>query len=110
MKESNAPEIIEQNSPKIRYLKKQLLGKGGFAKCYQYNEENTDKSWAIKVIPKNTITKPKHKQKIESEIQILKFLNHPNTVKYQNYIQDDENHYIIMELCPYHSLKELIKR
>ena len=110
MKESNVPDIIEQNSPKIRYVKNKLLGKGGFAKCYQFDEERTGKPWAIKVIPKSTITKPKHQQKLESEIHILKFLNHPNTVKFQNYIQDQENHYIIMELCPFHTLKELIKR
>ena len=38
-------------------MKGKLLGKGGFAKCYEFTNLETKKVQAAKIIPKNTLTK-----------------------------------------------------
>ncbi len=40
-----------------RYTKGKLLGKGGFAKCYELTNIETKRLYAAKIIPKNTLTK-----------------------------------------------------
>ena len=56
--------IIEEKISKVngdyavkRYLKGKLLGKGGFAKCYEVTNLETKKILAAKIIPKNSLTK-----------------------------------------------------
>jgi hypothetical protein len=49
-----------------RYLKGQLLGKGGFAKCYKITDVETKKDWACKVVQKSSLTKQRHKVKVGS--------------------------------------------
>ena len=34
-----------------------MLGKGGFAKCYEFINLETKKVLAAKIVPKNTLTK-----------------------------------------------------
>ena len=40
-----------------RYVKGKLLGKGGFAKCYELTNVDSKRLYAAKIIPKNTLTK-----------------------------------------------------
>ena len=47
---------------------------------------------------------------MKSEIEIHKKMLHKNIVKFIRHFEDEKFHYIIMELCPNQSLKELIKR
>lgn len=56
--------IIEEKISKVngdihvkRYSKGKLLGKGGFAKCYEITNLESKKILAAKIIPKNTLTK-----------------------------------------------------
>jgi serine/threonine protein kinase len=39
------------------YTKGKLLGKGGFAKCYEFINKETNKIMASKIIPKATLVK-----------------------------------------------------
>jgi len=48
-----------------RYLKGKLLGKGGFAKAYWATCLQTQKQYAMKVVLKSTLTKPKAKAKLQ---------------------------------------------
>lgn len=75
---SSAPSFGSADSPYIehtrrdsrgvtttrRYLKGQLLGKGGFAKCYKITDVETKKDWACKVVQKSSLTKQRHKVKV----------------------------------------------
>ena len=38
-----------------RYSRGRLLGKGGFAKCYEFTNLETKKLYAAKIIPKSTM-------------------------------------------------------
>ena len=58
--EEVAIQIIEEKISKVngdiaikRYQKGKLLGKGGFAKCYEVTNLETKKRLAAKIIPKS---------------------------------------------------------
>lgn len=47
-----------------------MLGKGGFARCYELINDETKEIEAVKIIQKSSLTKPRSKQKLMSEIKI----------------------------------------
>lgn len=47
-----------------KYNKGRFLGKGGFAKCYEFTNMDTKRTCAAKVITKATLTKTRAKQKV----------------------------------------------
>lgn len=47
-----------------RYVRGPLLGKGGFAKCYQFTDADTGRIWAGKVVAKSSLVKQRHKAKV----------------------------------------------
>jgi polo-like kinase 1 len=85
-----------------------LLGKGGFANCFEVFDESGERL-AVKIVPKKILNKTTAKQKLKTEIKIHKILNHKNIVKFIDVFEDNENVYIILELCDNKSLNELIK-
>ena len=87
-----------------------LLGKGGFAKCYKVTDLDTKLEWACKIIQKSSLTKQRHKQKLQSEIKIHRSIDHKYVVRFEDVFEDKENVYIVMELCPNQTMLELVKR
>ncbi len=57
------------------YERGKFLGKGGFAKCYEFTNMDTRRVSAAKIIDKNTLTKSRAKQKLMSEIKIHRSLH-----------------------------------
>lgn len=54
---SNIPEIVEEKIQKHngevvirKYIKGKFLGKGGFAKCYEFVNQETKQLFAAKVV------------------------------------------------------------
>jgi hypothetical protein len=47
-----------------RYLRGRLLGKGGFAKVYLCTALDTNKAYAVKVVPKANLVKARARQKV----------------------------------------------
>ena len=93
-----------------KYKKIRLLGKGGFARCYEIFDENNFQHLAGKIIPKANLIKSRAKQKLISEIKIHKSVHHDNIVNFEHYFEDYENVYILMELCTNQTMHELLKR
>ena len=109
--------IIEEKITKVsgevqirKYIKGRLLGKGGFAKCYEFINQETEHSSAAKIIPKKSLVKSRAKQKLISEIKIHKSLHHPNIVAFEHYFEDSESVYLLIEICHNQTLNELLKR
>jgi polo-like kinase 1 len=109
--------IVEEKIIKVtgdiqirKYIKGRLLGKGGFAKCYEFTCTDTKKISASKVVTKSSLVKSRAKQKLISEIKIHKSLHHPQIVGFEHYFEDTENVYILLEMCHNQSLNELLKR
>jgi len=114
---SDAVTIVEEKISKVggdpqirKYSKGKMLGKGGFAKCYEFTNLETKKLLAAKIIAKSTLTKTRARQKLISEIKIHKSLRHANVVGFEHVFEDQENVYILLELCTNQSLHDLIKR
>lgn len=68
--------IIEEKRRKVngdgytlhRYLRGRLLGKGGFAKVYLCTALDTNKAYAIKIVPKANLVKARARQKVRHRI------------------------------------------
>ena len=56
------------------YRKGKFLGKGGFARVYEFVNTETDKIYACKIVPKDSLKKTRAKQKLMSEIKIHRSL------------------------------------
>ena len=93
-----------------KYYKGRLLGKGGFAKCYEFSCAENKKVFAAKIVAKSGLVKSRAKQKLISEIKIHKSLHHPQIVAFEHYFEDTENVYILLEICQNQTLNELLKR
>jgi polo-like kinase 1 len=114
---SDIQTIVEEKIIKVtgdvqirKYIKGRLLGKGGFAKCYEFTCTDTKKISASKLVTKASLVKSRAKQKLISEIKIHKSLHHPSIVGFEHYFEDTENVYILLEMCHNQSLNELLKR
>lgn len=115
--QDNAQIIIEEKVVKFngdvcikKSLRGKFLGKGGFAKCYEFTNLETKRVSAAKVIAKTSLTKSRAKQKLMSEIKIHRSLHHNNIVGFEHFFEDAENVYILLELCHNQSLNELLRR
>ena len=110
-------EIIKEKIIKItgeteivKYLKGTFLGRGGFAKCYIFQNLSTNKITAAKIIAKSSLGKSREKKKLINEIKIHKALHHNNIVHFEHYFEDNDNVFLLLELCSNKSLNELLKR
>lgn len=59
-------EINKSDGNKVirRYKRGRLLGKGGFAKCFEITNVKNGKTMAAKIIDKSTLKKKRAKQKV----------------------------------------------
>ncbi|OMJ88795.1 hypothetical protein SteCoe_9179 [Stentor coeruleus] len=111
------PAIIEEKIVRVngeisirQYSKGRFLGKGGFARCYEFTSLESRKLTASKVVPKASLTKSRAKQKLMTEIKIHRSLHHPNIVGFEHFFEDSENVYILLELCTNQTMNELLRR
>jgi len=87
-RDSDEPMEIEEKRRKLtgegytvhRYIRGRLLGRGGFAKVYHCTALDTNKHYAIKIVPKSNLVKPRAKQKLQAEIKIHRTLKIKLTV------------------------------
>lgn len=115
--ESQDSQIIEEKIIKPtgeifvkKYSKGRFLGKGGFARVYEFLSLESKQISAGKIICKSSLTKARARQKLMSEIKIHRSLFHTNIVKFEHFFEDSENVYILLELCTNQTLNELIRR
>ncbi|KAJ1430239.1 hypothetical protein B484DRAFT_52587 [Ochromonadaceae sp. CCMP2298] len=110
----NIPEFIEDlrdaaNGRIVSYKRGKLLGKGGFAKVFAGSIAGRTQ-YAIKIVAKASLLKVRAQQKLQTEIKIHRDLRHAHVVKFNQFFDDVNFYYIIMELCDYNSMSELLKR
>jgi serine/threonine protein kinase len=105
------PDIITDNKRSFKRL--ELLGQvllvnqGGFAQCYKVMDQ--EKEFAIKVVHKPSLKSSKQRQKLLSEIKIHQQMSHSNIVTFYSCFEDEENVYMVLELCDNKTLVDLIK-
>jgi polo-like kinase 1 len=107
--------VIEERDSKTgrvatRYRVGKLLGRGGFAKCYEFIDvDGTGETLAGKVIDRASLQKSKTLQKLHSEIAIHRRMKHRNIVNFIRTFQDEWFVYIILEKCSNQTLMEVSK-
>ncbi|ORZ40023.1 hypothetical protein BCR44DRAFT_71013, partial [Catenaria anguillulae PL171] len=92
----------------LRLYRRQLIGTGGFARCYEALD-NCRRRFALKVVNKVMIKNGKHAQKLRHEIRIQGRAKHPNIVELFGWKEDEDHVHILLELCPNRSLQEMVK-
>lgn len=86
-----------------------LLGKGGFAICYEGQLAGTKRKYALKIV-KSYMPQKKMEQKFQTELQIHSKMRHANIVKFHRAFTYLECTYIVLELCPNASLMDMVKK
>jgi len=66
--EATQPQIVEEKITKHsgetqirKYVKGKFLGKGGFAKCYEFQPQESSRVLAAKIVQKASLTKSRAK-------------------------------------------------
>ncbi|CRG99828.1 calcium-dependent protein kinase 3, putative [Plasmodium relictum] len=77
-------------------LSEEPLGKGTYGCVYKATDKLLKISRAVKVVSKKKL---KNIPRFRQEIDIMKNLDHPNVVKLLETFEDDEQIYLVMELC-----------
>ncbi|XP_068107328.1 serine/threonine-protein kinase PLK2 [Hyperolius riggenbachi] len=106
---SEVSRIITDPGTGKRYCRGKLLGKGGFAKCYEMTDLTTNKIYAAKIIPHSRVSKPHQREKIDKEIELHRTLNHRHVVQFYHHFEDKENIYILLEYCSRRSMAHILK-
>ncbi|XP_055902706.1 serine/threonine-protein kinase polo [Eupeodes corollae] len=109
-KASDIPDRLYDAGTNRTYKRMRFFGKGGFAKCYEIIDVETNNVYAGKIVSKKLMMKHNQKEKMTQEISIHKSLNHKNVVKFHGFFDDSLNVYIVLELCKKRSMMELHKR
>jgi polo-like kinase 1 len=94
----------------VIHRRHQELGRAGFVSVSRVTDEATGESSALKAISRERVAKPKSLEKPKTEISIQHSLSHPNIVKSDDNFEDADNYYIMLELCPGHSIRDRLKR
>ncbi|KAF3769091.1 kinase-like protein [Cryphonectria parasitica EP155] len=85
-----------------------LLGKGGFAICYDGKHADTGKRYALKIVKSQMPVKMQ--QKFQTELQIHSKMRHRNIVQFHRAFTFESCTYLALELCPNGSLMEMVKK
>jgi serine/threonine protein kinase len=90
------------------YLLQNAIGEGGFSVVRTAVHEETNETFACKVIPRRRLAVLGLESQLNREVDILKSLRHPSICSLYEVLYDTINCYVIMELCPQGSLRERI--
>uniref|UniRef100_A0A673KAP2 Serine/threonine-protein kinase PLK n=1 Tax=Sinocyclocheilus rhinocerous TaxID=307959 RepID=A0A673KAP2_9TELE len=101
--------IITDSATGKCYCRGKVLGKGGFAKCYEFTDLSTGKMYAAKIIPHTRVSKPHQREKIDREIELHRSLHHKHIVHFYHHFEDKDNIYILLEYCSRRSLAHILK-
>ena len=75
------------------------MGEGGFATCYEITDMDKNIKYACKLVTKSSLGRTHSKQKLMNEIKVHKSLKNQFVCQIVHFFDDDDNIYIILELC-----------
>ncbi|KAK7204078.1 Serine/threonine-protein kinase plo1 [Myxozyma melibiosi] len=103
------PSLIRSKNNGAEFHRGMLLGEGGFARCFEVEDENGG-VYAAKTVAKASLTSTKTRNKLLGEIKVHKSMDHPNIVKFVECFEDNQNVYILLEMCSNKTLMDMHRR
>ena len=91
------------------FVRGKEIGKGSFATVYLASHRKKKSYAAVKVVTQGKLTK-KLKENLESEIRILKGLQHPHIVALFSCVETPAYIYLVMEYCQLSDLAQFMKK
>lgn len=85
-----------------------LIGKGGMGTVYLGINSSIGQKVAIKVLNEELVGSQMVRDRMKKEAQTLLLLDHPGIVKLLNYVEQDDNVFLIMEFVEGESLQEFL--
>lgn len=98
---------LDSNGRLHRFHCGRVLGRGGFAKCYEVTDETG--TYALKAVNRASLEKPKTLQKLHSEISIHRRMKHKHVVEFLRTFRDRYYVYMLLEKCDNGTLMDLLK-
>ena len=101
-------------SPNRRHLSDfetlESLGKGQFAEVVKVRDKTNQQVFAMKIFPKaNVISDKKMLSLFQTEVSILKTIDHPNIVRFYGKLEDPKHYYLVFTYCGGGDLETYIK-
>ena len=93
------------------YTFEKSIGKGAFSTVYLTNKKDDTKKYATKIYERLVIDNDNNsKICLKNEISYLKFLNHPNIIKFQDLKKSKDHYFLIEEYCNGGTLLEALEK
>lgn len=91
------------------YQVQSLLGEGGMGKVYLATDTLLGRQVAIKNLNISLTRQPSFLERFKNEAKTLARLSHPNIALLYNYLQKEEDYYMVMEYVEGQNLDELMR-
>ena len=92
------------------YRIEQQIGRGGHGVVFRAIHVPTERIVAVKVLLPEYLEDPKMAERLELEASIVRELQHPHIVHYEDSWHDDYGVWLVMRYLPGGSLRELMTR
>lgn len=100
--------ILNNDELANHYKVIEKIGTGSFGKVYKVLHLKTGQERALKVINKAIIKLQDDEKQFLKEIELLSQLDHPSIIKVFEYFMENNNYYVVQELCKGGELYEQI--
>jgi TolB-like protein/tetratricopeptide (TPR) repeat protein len=87
----------------------EMIGAGGMGVVYRAHDERLDRDVALKVLPSGTLADEAVRKRFRMEALVLSRLNHPNIATVHDFHDQENAHFLVMELIPGETLDEKIQ-
>lgn len=94
----------------LNYRIERLIGSGGMGAVYLASNLNMDQKVAIKVLNERLSQNRMLRERLKKEATLLSSLDHPNIVRFLNFVENKEGVFLIMEYVEGVTLDEYIRK
>lgn len=94
----------------LNYQLIRLLGRGGMGEVYLARNKNIEQFVAVKALHPKYANNPMIRARFKQEAVMLNSLNHPNIVKFLNFVENEYGVFLIMEYVDGCTLEEYITK
>ena len=94
----------------LNYQLIRLIGRGGMGEVYLARNKNIEQLVAVKALHPRYANNPVLRSRFKQEAVMLNSLNHPNIVKFLNFVENEYGVFLIMEYVDGCTLEEYINK